>query len=84
MPKVKYITKPEPSVPVNYLRALFAAYRKANGLNSEIVAERLHCAPETVRWQWAKPPKTWKIGQLMEYCDAMGIPIMEALEAAVK
>lgn len=82
MPKVKYLpsAKPKP----NYLRALFAAYRKANGLTSEDVAEKIGCTSQNVRCAWAKPPKTWKIGQLMEYCDAMGIPIMDALEAAVK
>ena len=84
MPKISYLPSARPKPEVNYLRALFGAYRKANGLTSEDVAAKLGVSPQTVRWQWAKPPKTWRIDQLMKYCDAMGIPIMEALEAAIK
>ena len=81
MPQVKWI---KPEKPVNHLRALFSAYRSANGLTSENVAAKLGCTPENVRSQWCKPTKSWKIGDLLRYCDAMGIPVAEALEAAAK
>ena len=83
MPAIKYLqVKPKPKV--NYLRGVFASYRAANGLTSESVAEKLGCSAQNVRAQWAKPAKEWKIGALMDYCDVMGIPYSEALEAAVK
>lgn len=89
MPKVKWIgggaaAVPNEPVRINYLRALFAAYRKANKLTSETVAERLGCSPENVRYQWAKEPDDWNLGALRRMCAAMGVPFREALDAAGK
>lgn len=83
MPRVTYITGNKPVKP-NYLAAVFAAYRKANNITSEDVAKRVGCSPSNVRCQIAKPGSEWKIGHLVKYCEAMGVPVMEALEIAVK
>ena len=83
MPRVTYITGKKPEKP-NYLAAVFSAYRKANNITSEDVAERVGCTPQNARVQMAKPGSEWKIGHLVQYCEATGVPVMEALEAAVK
>lgn len=79
MPKVKWI-KPK----VNELAALFRAYRKARNMTSVQIADKIGCTPQNARVQMNKPGKDWNIGQLMRYCDVLGIPYEDALEAAAK
>lgn len=79
MPKLKWI-KPK----VNELAALFAAYRKARGMTSTQIAEKIGCTPQNARVQMNKPGREWNIGQLLRYCDVLGIPYEEALSAAAK
>lgn len=83
MPRVTYVTGKK-TVKPNYLAAVFSAYRRANKITSEDVAERIGCSPSNARCQMAKPGSEWNIGQLAKYCEAVGVPIQEALEAAVK
>lgn len=82
MPKVTWRTKPKP--PVNHLAALLREYKRASGLTSEQLAEKLGCCDVNVRQQIGKPADQWKIGMLKKYCAAIGCPISEALEAAAK
>ncbi len=82
MPKVKWISQPKPKV--NYLAALFHAYRKARNMTSVEIAEIVGCSPGNARYQMNKPGTEWNIGQLMKYCDALGIPYEEAFKAAIQ
>ncbi len=80
MPKVKWISPPK----VNALAALFRAYRKATGLTSAEIGAAVGCSPENARYQMNKPGKEWNIGMLLRYCDVLGIPYQEALDAAAE
>ncbi len=79
MPKVTWI-KPK----VNELAALFSTYRKARGMTSAQIAEEIGCTAQNARVQMNKPGSDWNIGQLLRYCDVLGIPYDEALAAAAK
>lgn len=80
MPGVKWIRPPE----VNHLAALFRAYRKATGLTSREIGKAVGCSPENARHQMNKPGREWQVGMLLKYCDVLGIPYKDALEAAAK
>ncbi len=82
MPKVTWRSKPKPKV--NYLAAVLREYKRAAGLTSEKIADLLNVSPEHVRYMIGKPADKWNIGQLKEYCDVIGCPYAEALEAAAK
>lgn len=79
MPKVTWV-KPK----VNELAALFRAYRKARNMTSTQIAEEIGTTPGNARTQMNKPGREWNIGQLLRYCDVLGIPYDEALSAAAK
>ena len=85
MPKVKWI-KPK----VNELAALFRTYRTARhmkdytGGQNRYVAEKIGCTPQNARVQMNKPGRDWNVGMLLRYCDVLGIPYDEALQAAAK
>lgn len=81
MPKVTWFKAP---VQVNHLAAVFRAYRKATGKTSAQIGKELGCTAENARLQMNKPGKDWNIGMLMKYCDVLGIPYEEALQAAAK
>ena len=82
MPKVNWIGPPKKKV--NKLAALFYAYRKARNMTSIDIGRAVGCSPENARHQMNKPGTAWNIGQLMKYCDALGIPYEEALRAAIE
>lgn len=82
MPKVTW--RNEPKVEINYLAAVLREYKRASGLTSEQLAEKLGCCDVNVRQQIGKPADQWKIGTLKKYCEAIGCPISVALEAAAK
>lgn len=85
MPKVKWINgQKKPRKPVNHLAATLREYRRASGLTSSEIAQRVGCSPENVRHQMAKPADQWQIGRLRQYCAIIGCPIEEALAAAAK
>lgn len=79
MPKVTWI-KPK----VNELAALFSAYRKARHMTSAQIADAIGCTPQNARVQMNKPGRDWNVGTLLRYCDVLGIPYDEALQAAAK
>lgn len=79
MPKVKWI-KPK----VNELAALFRTYRAARHMTSTQIAEKIGCTPQNARVQMNKPGRDWNVGMLLRYCDVLGIPYDEALQAAAK
>lgn len=79
MPKVKWI-KPK----VNELAALFRTYRTERHMTSTQIAEKIGCTPQNARVQMNKPGKDWNVGMLLRYCDVLGIPYDEALQAAAK
>ena len=82
MPRISYLTAALPKV--NYLAALFRAYRKQTGLTSAQIGEAVGCSPENARFQMNKPGREWNVGQLCKYCDVLGIPYQAAFEAAAK
>ena len=79
MPKVTWI-KPK----VNELAALFSTYRKARHMTSAQIADIIGCTPQNARVQMNKPGRDWNVGMLLRYCDVLGIPYDEALQAAAK
>lgn len=81
MPKITWDKKRKP---VNYLAALFNAYKRANNLNSDQIAEMTGYAAPSVRAYINRAPETWNVGKLMSFCDAIGVPYMEAFEACAK
>lgn len=81
MPKVKYCL-PQPKV--NYLAQVFRDYRRERCLTSVDIAEAVGTTPENARRNMNKPSKTWTVGQLMQYCDVIGIPYSVAFEAAAR
>ena len=82
MPKVTWISQPKPKV--NYLAALFHAYRLATKMTSADIGKAVGCSPQNARVQMNKPGPEWNIGQLMKYCDVLGIPYEEAFKAAIQ
>lgn len=82
MPKVKWISQPKPKA--NELAALFHAYRVARRMTSAQIGEAVGTSAAYARYQMNKPGKEWNIGQLLLYCDVLGIPYDDALEAAAK
>lgn len=82
MPKIKYLGPPR--VEVNELAALFTAYRRARKMSSADIAREIGCSPSNARCQMNKPGEDWNIGQLVKYCDVLGIPYEQALAAAAK
>ena len=68
----------------NYLAILFHKYMKVYDMTSEDVGKKLGVTAVNVRAQINKPPKNWRISDLERYCKVLNIPIMDALEAAVK
>ena len=79
MPKVSW-GKPK----VNYLAALFRTYRKEKRMTSEQIGKLLGVSAVSVRAQMNKDAEKWRIGDLKLYCEALGIPIEDALAAAIQ
>ena len=79
MPKVTWMKQP-----VNELASVFAKYRRKKRMSSAQVADMIGCTPQNARVQMNKPGKAWNVGQLMLYCDVLGIPYDEAFAAASK
>ena len=86
MPKVVWIggEKRRKAKPVNHLSAVLRGYKLAAGLTSDEIGQRLGCSAQNVRHQMSKPAAQWQIGMLRKYCDAIGCPLEEALQAAAK
>lgn len=68
----------------NELAALFRTYRTARHMTSTQIAEKIGCTPQNARDQMNKPGRDWNVGMLLRYCDVLGIPYDEALQAAAK
>ena len=79
MPKVSW-AKPKP----NYLRCLLTEYRKAKHMTYSDLAKLLGCSAQNCVQQICKKPEMWRIGDLKLYCEALGVPIEEAVLAAVR
>ena len=79
MPKVKWCKVPPK---VNYLAALFKAYKKANKISTAAMAEKLGCSQQNVAQQISRDTDLWTIGQLKKYSAAAGVPLEEAVRAA--
>lgn len=78
MPKVTWRSPPK----INYLAALFSAYRKERNMTSEDIAKKIGCTAQNVRVQLNKPAEDWNIKRLKQYCAVLNIPLEEALMAA--
>ncbi len=81
MPKVTWCkVKPK----VNYLAAAFSAYKKANKLTDEQIAEKLGCTRQSVNARLKTDAGSWTLNSLKKYSAAFGIPFEEAMSAAAK
>jgi len=78
MPKVRKLGTPR----INYMAAMFKAYRNDRGMTSVDVAERVGCTPQNARVQMSKQADKWNIGDLKRYCDALSIPYEVAFREA--
>ena len=82
MPKVTWLKSAKPKV--NHLSGLFYAYRQSTGLSSAEIGKRVGCSASNARGQMIKPAESWNVGQLLRYCDALGIPYEDAIRAAAQ
>ena len=82
MPKITWLKQPKPKI--NYLAALFHAYRIATGMTSAEIGKEVGCSASNARAQMAKAGTEWNIGRLLKYCDALGIPYEDAFKAAIE
>lgn len=85
MPKVTWIgaKKPKPK-PFNALAAVLRGYKLASGLTADQIGKRLGVTGDHVKHMIARPADQWNIGALKRFCDVIGCPYQEALEAAGK
>lgn len=83
MPKLTWM-KQSPPKNVNHLAALLREYKRAQGITSAQMGAALGYVPETVRQQLRKPPESWKVMDLIRYCDLLQVPLDEAIEAIKK
>jgi len=83
MPKVKWIGGKK-AKPFNALAAVLRGYKLASGLTSAEIGEKLGVTPEHARRLIGRTADQWNIGALKRYCDVIGCPYQEALEAAGK
>jgi hypothetical protein len=82
VPYVKWLQgKPKPKI--RFLAALLRQYIKDNKLTSVELGERLNCSPESVRAQIGKRADEWRLGSLLSYCSAIGVPLEEAFHAVI-
>lgn len=82
MPKIKWIGKKPKSF--NALATVLRGYKLASGQTSADIGKKLGITPEQVRAQLGRPADSWTVGTIKRYCDAIGCPIQEAMEAAGK
>ena len=82
MPKLTWMAPPKQRI--LYLAALLSAYKKAGEMTSAQIGAKLGCSPENVRSHLRKPAEKWNVGLLIRYCDILGVPYREAMEAVVK
>ncbi len=80
MPKLTWMSRPK----VNHLAALLREYMKVTGTHSDRIGEKIHCSGSNVRAMLRRPARAWRVGELMDVCDVLGIPYQEAFDAATK
>lgn len=83
MPKVNLLRQKK-TKPHNHLAACLRGYKLSSGLTSQDIADQLCVTADTVRHQIARPADQWRIGDLKRFCDVIGAPYDEALQAAAK
>ena len=79
MPKVSWL-KPK----INHLKVLLSGYRAEQRLTFDELGERLGCSGQNVKQQMNRPAGKWRIEQIEKYCSVLGIPVEDALKAAVQ
>ena len=82
MPKVKWCSPKPKQKPYNHLAAVLRGYKLASGLNFEQIGEKLGVTANRASHMIARPADEWTIGRLRQFCQAIGCPLQEALEAA--
>ena len=53
-------------------------------IRSDDVGKAFGCTGANVRTMLRRPAKKWKVGDIMTFCDAVGVPYEEAFDAATK
>lgn len=84
MPKVKWLGEKKKKPPYNHLAAVLRGYKLASGKSSADIGEELGVTGNRVQHMIAQSADAWNIGRLRRFCDAIGCPLREALEAAGK
>jgi hypothetical protein len=79
MPKVSWV-KPK----VNYLKCLLTEYRKAKNMTYEKLGKLVGCSAQNCKQQISKPADMWRIKDLKLYCEALDVPIEDAVLAAIQ
>ena len=67
--------------PPNYLNELFTRYMKAQHITTDILAERMNCTGQNVRYKLSRPVAAWKVGELESFCNLINCPLQMAFEA---
>lgn len=81
MPKLTWMNK---APPVNVLSALFRERMRMQRIRSDDVGKAFGCTGDNVRAMLRRPAKKWKVGDIMTFCDAIGVSYEEAFDAATR
>lgn len=86
MPRTKLGDKySKPKVPPpNYLSELLKRHKKAIGVSSEEMARELCVCSKTVNNRLNQKPEEWSVGDIKRYCEILGIPFADAMDAATR
>lgn len=73
----------KPKVPPrNELSELLKHYKNASGMTGDEMARKLGTSRPTVSHKLNQSADAWNIGDLRNYCDLLGVPFADALDAA--
>ena len=75
------LTKPQIPEPM-YLKELFQRYARAYGMNFSDIGAALGCSAANVSILLNRPTAKWTILQINQFCEALHVPIAEAVAAA--
>ena len=79
MPKVSW-NRPKP----NYVKSLLTVYRKEAHMTYETLGKLVGCSAQNAKQNVNKPADMWRIRDLKRYCEALDVPIEDAVLAAIQ
>ena len=69
---------------MNPLETYFRGALYKKNISQQEFADRLFIEKESLMNKYTKPWRTWTLGQIEECCEVIGVPMEEALRAALK